>query len=278
MMSLLPFHWHLVEVVVLLLAALLHRVVVTNARQRRLALVGLAALLVVTIWPVGDLAASVSLSIATLQRLVIMLFVAPMLLLATPIPVIARLTRRAPVDWVTRHLAHPGLAMIVVTVMGTLTLSVPIVDWGARSSIGRDLIVLSSIATGVLLWLPALGLLPGAKRLSAAARAGYIFASALVVTSLSFVWIFAQHPLYPALEHQYALLHVTPIFDQQLAGFVAKLGCYLPMWIVAFTVFFHAEDQGVPVEDTPLHWADVERELERVDRQRARTLRRHRPQ
>lgn len=277
-MSLLPFHWHLVEVLVLVLATLLHRVVVTDPSQRRFALGGLVALLAVTVWPFGDLAASVSLTAATVQRLVIMLFVAPMLLLATPVPVLARLTRRAPVDWVTRHLAHPGLAMILVTVTGTLTLSVPIVDFGARSSIGRDLIVLSTITTGLILWIPALGVLPGAKRLSAAARAGYVFASALVVTSLSFVWIFAQHPLYPALQHQYALLHLTPLFDQQLAGFVAKLGCYLPMWIVAFLIFFHAEDQGVPVEDTPLHWADVERELERVDRQRARTLRRHRPQ
>jgi cytochrome c oxidase assembly factor CtaG len=116
------------------------------------------------------------------------------------------------------------------------------------------------------------------KRLSAAARAAYLVASAIVVTSLSFVWIFSRHALYPALHHQYALLHVTPVFDQQLAGFVAKLGCYLPMWAVALTIFFNAERGGIPAEETPLHWADVERHLLRVDRQRTRTLRRHRPE
>ena len=82
--------------------------------------------------------------------------------------------------------------------------------------------------------------------------------------------------MYPALHHQHALLHVTPLFDQQLAGFVAKFGAYVPMWWVAFVIFSRAEEQGTPTEETPLHWADVERELLRVDRQRARTLRHHR--
>ncbi len=71
---------------------------------------------------------------------------------------------------------------------------------------------------------------------------------------------------------------MTPLFDQQLAGFVAKIGCYVPMWAIAFTIFFNAEDQGVSVEESPLHWADVERQLLRIDRQRARALRRHQPE
>jgi cytochrome c oxidase assembly factor CtaG len=276
--SLLPFRWHIAEVLLIVAAGVAHHLVVTSTRERRLALYALLALLVVTIWPVGDIAASVSLTVATVQRLVIMLFVAPLLLMATPTNVLARLTRPRPIDAVTRLLAHPGVAVVIVTVLGTATLASPVVDWGARSSIGRDLVLLTVLSIGLVLWLPALGVLPGAKRLSPAARAGYIFASALIVTSLSFVWIFSQHSLYPALHHQYALLHMTPLFDQQLAGFVAKLGCYIPMWAVAFTIFFHAEERGTPIEETPLHWADVERQLLRVDRQRERAIRRHQPE
>jgi cytochrome c oxidase assembly factor CtaG len=276
--SLLPFRWHIAEVLLIVAAGVAHHLVVTSTRERRLALYALLALLVVTIWPVGDIAASVSLTVATVQRLVIMLFVAPLLLMATPTNVLARLTRPRPIDAVTRLLAHPGVAVVIVTVLGTATLASPVVDWGARSSIGRDLVLLTVLSIGLVLWLPALGVLPGAKRLSPAARAGYIFASALIVTSLSFVWIFSQHSLYPALHHQYALLHMTPLFDQQLAGFVAKLGCYIPMWAVAFTIFFHAEEHGTPIEETPLHWADVERQLLRVDRQRERAIRRHQPE
>jgi len=276
--SLLPFRWHIAEVLLIVAAGVAHHIVVTSKRERRLALYALVALLIVTVWPVGDLAASVSLTVATIQRLVIMLLVAPLLLMATPTSVLARLTRPRPVDAVTRLLAHPGFAVVIVTALGTATLVAPVVDWGARSSVGRDLVLLAVLFVGFVLWLPALGVLPGAKRLSPAGRAGYIFASALVVTSLSFVWIFSQHPLYPALHHQYALLHITPLFDQQLAGFVAKLGCYIPMWAVAFTIFFHAEERGTPIEETPLHWADVERQLLRVDRQRERAIRRHQPE
>jgi putative membrane protein len=276
--SLLPFHWHVAETLIIVAAGVVHHVVVTTKRERRFALWALIALLVVTVWPIGDLAASVSLTVATVQRLVIMLLVAPLLLMAMPTTVLDRITRPRPIDALTRLLSHPGFAVVVVTVLGTATLTTPVVDWGAHSSIGRDLVLIAVLFVGLVLWIPALGVMPGTRHLSPAARAGYVFASALVVTSLSFVWIFSQHSLYPALHHQRALLHMTPLFDQQLAGFVAKLGCYVPMWAVAFTIFWHAEDQGTPTEETPLHWADVERQLLRVDRQRERALRRHRPQ
>jgi cytochrome c oxidase assembly factor CtaG len=273
--SLLPFQWHVAEIVVVVGAGVAHHVVVTTTRERRYALLALVALLAVTIWPVGDIASSVSLSVATVQRLVIMLFVAPMLLKATPTAALARMTRPRLLDAITRRLAHPGVAIVVVTVLGTVTLSTPAVDWGAHSTFGRDLVLLTVLAAGVVLWLPALGVLPGARRLSPAGRAGYLFASSLVVTSLSFVWIFSRHSLYPALHHQHALLHVSALLDQQLAGFIAKFGCYAPMWAIAFTLFSRADERGEPVEETPLHWADVERQLLRVDRERERALRRH---
>jgi cytochrome c oxidase assembly factor CtaG len=275
---LLPFRWHIAEVLFIVAAGVGHHVVVAAKRERRLVRYALLALLVVTAWPMGDLASSVSLTAATIQRLVIMLLVAPFLLMATPTDVLVRLTRPRPVDALTRVLAHPGAAIVVVTVVGTLTLSTPVVDWGARSSLARAVILLVVLTVGLILWSPALGVMPGAKRLSPAARAGYLFASSLVVTSLSFVWIFSRHSLYPGLHHQYALLHMTPLLDQQLAGFVAKFGCYAPMWAVAFTIFSRAEEQGTPMEETPLHWADVERQLLRVDRQRERALRRHQPE
>jgi cytochrome c oxidase assembly factor CtaG len=275
---LLPFRWHIAEVLIIVAAGVGHHVVVSAKRERRLVRYALLALLAVTVWPMGDLASSVSLTAATIQRLVIMLLVAPLLLMATPTNVLARVTRPRPVDAVTRVLAHPGAAIVVVTVVGTLTLSTPVIDWGARSALARAGILLIVLTVGLILWIPALGVLPGAKRLSPTARAGYLFASSLVVTSLSFVWIFSRHSLYPGLHHQYALLHMTPLLDQQLAGFVAKFGCYAPMWAVAFTIFSRAEEQGTPMEETPLHWADVERQLLRVDRQRERALRRHQPE
>jgi cytochrome c oxidase assembly factor CtaG len=273
----LPFHWHLAEVLVVAVAGVAHHLVVSDPRLRRRAEVALVVLVAVIVWPVGDLAASVSLTVATLQRLVVMLFVAPMLLRATPTSVFDRLSRPAPVDRLTRVLSHPGMALVVVTVLGTLTLITPVVDWGARSALGRDVIVLMTLVAGVLLWLPALHVVPGTRVLSPIARAGYVFASSVVVTSLSIVWIFARHSLYPSLHFQERLVHLSPLLDQQIAGFVAKLGAYAPMWAIAFAIFARADREAVPIEETPLHWADVQRELLRVDRQRARERRRGPP-
>ena len=164
--------------------------------------------------------------------------------------------------------------MALVTVLGTLSLTSPVVDWGARSVLARDVVLLITLVSGLVLWLPALAIVPGTRHLSPIARAGYVFVSALVVTSLSIVWIFASHSLYPALHHQRDLVHLTALSDQRLAGFIAKLGAYLPMWAVAFTMFSRADERGLSVEETPLHWADVEREMLRIDRARVRTQRR----
>ena len=64
------------------------------------------------------------------------------------------------------------------------------------------------------------------------------------------------------------ILRISPLLDQQLAGFVAKLGAYVPMWIVAFVLFARAGDGEEP-DDATLRWVDVQREFERAERRRA---------
>ena len=277
MTTLLPFRWHLLELATIVVVGVAQRQMVASPRLRRHAVWALIALAVVVVWPIGDLAATVSITIATVQRLVIMLFVAPMFLLSLSTDVLVRLTRPPLVDTVVRWVTRPGVAVALVTIVGTATLSSPLVDWGARSPFARDVVLAGVLACGVLLWLPALSIVPGTRHLSPTARAGYVFVSSLVVTSLSFVWIFSRHPLYSALHHQHAILHVSALLDQQLAGFVAKFGAYIPMWAVAFTIFSRSDDRGEAIEDAPLHWADVEREMLRVDRRRAREARRRGP-
>lgn len=276
-MNLPAFQWHLPELAFFVVVLVAHHHAVHDAHQRRRIRWAVLAFALVTVWPIGDLASSVSLTVATVQRLVLMLLVAPLLLLGTPTAVLAKLTRPAPVDLVVRGLGSPVGSLLSVTLIGSLTLTVPVVDFGAHSSWGRALTLAVVVGIGLILWTPILGVVPGTRKLSPAARAGFTFFSALVVTSFSFVWIFSFHPLYPALHNQFRDLHMSALFDQQLAGFVAKIGCYVPMWIYAFQLFFRAEDEGVPVEETPLHWEDVERQLQRIDRSRQRRIRRHQP-
>ena len=66
------------------------------------------------------------------------------------------------------------------------------------------------------------------------------------------------------IHHQADQAIGAALLDQQLAGFVSKLGAYAPMWAVAFTLLARS-GEGDP-DDRPLRWVDVERELERADR------------
>ncbi|HUD68660.1 MAG TPA: cytochrome c oxidase assembly protein [Acidimicrobiales bacterium] len=271
MTSLLPPTWHpallaalVVATGVYLVATRRGELAANRSELRRFAAAVLLAYLVCS-WPLGDLAAHVSITAVVVQRLVLMLAVAPLLLSSLPDALIARLTRRHTVDRVMHAVVHPAIAIAVVTVIGTVTLVPAVISWGSSSVLAGGLFIAVTLGLGLVLWMPILGSIPGLPRLSYTAKGGYLLAASLVVTSLSFVWIFARHPMYGSLSHQTRILGISPLLDQQLAGFVSKLGAYFPMWAIAFVLFARAGDGGE--SDQPdLRWIDVQRELERVDR------------
>jgi cytochrome c oxidase assembly factor CtaG len=216
-------------------------------------------------WPLGDLAAHVSITAVVVQRLVLMLAVAPLLLRSLPDALVARATRHRGVDQVLRVVVRPAIAIAIVTVVGTVTLLPVVITWGSSSAPAGAVFIAVTLGLGLVLWMPILGSVPGLPRLSYTAKGAFFLAASLVVTSLSFVWIFSRHPMYPSLTHQTKILGISPLLDQQLAGFASKFGAYFPMWAIAFVLFARAGDGGE--SDQPdLRWIDVQRELERVDR------------
>jgi cytochrome c oxidase assembly factor CtaG len=269
--SLLPPSWHPALAVALVVLAAGYAIATTrpSTRATRIEQVRFASALAVTwvacAWPLGDLAAHVSITATVLQRLLLMLAVAPLVVLSVPIALVARCTRPAPLDRLSSALCHPAVAILLVTVVGTVTLAPAVVTWGATSSAAGAVVVAVTLLVGMVLWLPVLGRAPGTRRLSYVAKGGYLMAASLVVTSLSFVWIFSRHVLYPSLSHQHAILAMSPIVDQQLAGYVAKFGAYVPLWAVAFVLFARSSDREED-DGATLRWVDVERELERADR------------
>lgn len=270
MTSLLPPRWHPVLVVVLAAGAVICWIVarrlaipVSRAQRTRFAL-ALLALLLAYGWPLGDLAARVSLAALVLQRLLVLLAAAPLFLSSLPVDVTARLTRPTVLDRALQLVSKPGVAVPVVTVIGTISLLPSVVGWTTSTPAAGATMCLLNLVLGAVLWLPILSVVPGTRRLSYVGKGAYLFVSSLVVNVLSIVWIFARHPMYPCFHNQRLVLGISPLLDQQLAGFVAKLGAYAPMWSIAFVLLARAgsDDQG----DEPLRWADVQRELERGER------------
>jgi cytochrome c oxidase assembly factor CtaG len=228
---------------------------------------GLAIVLVAVTWPLGDLAAHWSLLALVVQRLLLMLAVPPLVVAGTPGTIIVALTRPAPIDAVLKIVVKPIPAVAIVTVVSVGSLTTGAVGWAAGSDLARTLVQLLILATGFVLWAPVLTEFPGAHRLSSLGRGGYLIVQSIVPSFLSVVWIFARHSLYPAYDHRIAVLGLSPVLDQQLAGFLAKLSTIAVLWTVAFTIMTRAQlTEGTDEDPDPLLWADVEREIERAER------------
>jgi len=223
-------------------------------------------------WPLADLAARWSLLALVTQRLLLMLAVPPLLVAGTPRPVIVRLTRPAAVDALLRQAVKPVPAVLFVTVVAVGTLTTGPVGLAAHSPIARVVIQILVLLSGFVLWAPVLTELPGAKPLSAVGRGAYLIVQSIVPSFLSVVWIFARRPLYPSYDHHVAVLGMSAVLDQQLAGFLAKLCTIAVLWTVAFSLMTRAHVTVEAGEDPePLLWSDVEREIQRADRRARRS-------
>ena len=270
------FDWHLHVVWLLALPVLVGGYLWTvrrrpewaaTGRQQVLFVLGAVVLVGAVTWPLADLATHWLLMALVLQRLLLTLAVPSLLVLGTPRPLIARLTRPAVVDAVLRVAVRPLPAIGIVTVVAVGTLTTGAVDLAARSDVFRVVVELLVLGSGFVLWAPVLSELPGAPHLSALGRGGYLIVQSIVPSFLSIVWIFARHSLYPSFSHEGKVVGMTPLLDQQLAGFLAKLSTIAVLWTVAFVIMTRAEGAERKGKDSdPLLWSDVERELERADR------------
>ncbi len=226
---------------------------------------------VATSWPLGDLAAHWSLTALVVQRLVLALAVAPLLLLGLPYDVIQSLTRPRPIDAVLTRIERPPAAIATVTVVLVGSMLPALVAAQASSAAVRAALDLVTVAAGLILWIPVIGRVPGIRRPKPVVRFGYLVGQAIVPAFLSVVYIFSAHPLYPTFSRSKQAVGMRPLVDQQIAGFVSKLSMLFVLLGVGAVVLARASRSEDESEvDEPLVWADVERELERAARREAR--------
>ena len=228
------------------------------------------ALLVALTWPLADLARHWSLTMLVTQRLLLMLLAAPLLWIGLPDDVLAALTRPPPVDALLARLQRPPVAVVVVTAVSIGSMTPGLVRLQATSLVARGIIDAVVVLAGVVLWLPVIGRLPGTPRPKPIVRFGYLVFQAVVPAFLSFIYIFSTHPLYRTFAGSKAALHLRPLTDQQVAGFVSKLSLLIVLLTVGSVVLARASVTEDDTVDEPLIWSDVERAFERADRRRRR--------
>lgn len=239
-------------------------------RQRIAFWCGVGFLFVALSWPVADLAQHTSLLLIVFQRQLLVLGAAPCLLFGTPMAITARLTRPAAIDAVASRLARPVPALATTTILLFVTAIPPSISAASSSTFVRTLLVVLTMVAGITLWLPVIVRVPGNPHLSDIGKAGYLVAQSLAPTFLSFAWIFARRPLYASLRGQHHALGFNALSDQQLSAYLSKLLTFGILWTVAYVLFSRAADTDEDAADDPLHWVDVQRSLERLDRQERR--------
>lgn len=273
------FHAHLLGLALAVAAVVAYLLAVRRSRwrattsQRLRFVAGVALALAASAWPLGDLAAHWLLTALVVQRLVLLLGVAALLLWGTPEALLADLTRPAPLDAVVRTCTRPVNAVVVVTVVSVGTLTAPAVSAQSSSPVARGALELLLVLAGLVLWAPIHGRLPGTRRPSAIGCAAYLVVQSIVPSFLSVVWILSRHPLYPVYAHTPHLWGMAPLTDQIVAGFAAKFGTIAVLWTVAFVIITRADRHGALERGAELRWADVEREFQRVDRRGRRDRR-----
>ena len=228
---------------------------------------GVGAAVVALTWPVADLAAHFSLTALVVQRLLLTVAVPPFILLGMPYDVLQWLTRPAPVDTALAWFRRPGVAIVVFAVIAVGSMAGGLVDAQSSSAIARGLLDAALVLAGFVLWIPVIGRIPGIQRLRPVGRFTYLVVQAVLPAFLSFIYIFAKHPLYPVFSRSHLAIGLRPLTDQQIAGFVSKLSFLFVMLTVGGVVLSraHAADEEFG-EGEPLVWADVERHFERADR------------
>jgi cytochrome c oxidase assembly factor CtaG len=255
--------------------ALLHRRLVAASthplrweQARILRFVGALAVTVVAMgWPLGDLAAHWSLAALVLQRCILVLAVASLLLAGLPDDVIRWATRPAPVDRLILRVVRPPAAVVTVTVLLVGSMAPVLVAAQSRSPVARGLLAVVALVAGIVLWLPIIGRVPGITRPRPMIRAVYLVAQGVVPVFLSFIFILATRPLYPTLAHSRGVVGLAPLNDQQVAGFVSKLSFLITLLAVAAAILVRSPDTDDDLgPEDPLVWADVERHFERADR------------
>ena len=107
-----------------------------TSKQRLAFGVGMLSVLVVGSWPLEDLATHWSLTALVVQRLLLVLLAAPMLLASLPAALAARLTRPRAIDSVLAFVSKPVAAVVIFTAIAVGTLLTPAV--AAQSSLSHS--------------------------------------------------------------------------------------------------------------------------------------------
>lgn len=215
---------------------------------------GIGLLLVVSNWPLHDLAETSLYWVHMTNHLVMTLVVPPLLLLG--------LTRQMAdyifgARWVLpwlRYLARPAPAFAIFN-LGLIASHWPeAVALSLRNSLAHFLIHAFLFLSGILMWIPVVSRSTLVPRLRPPSRMVYLFLNSILPTFPASFLTFSHVALYPAYGDSAEAFGLSAVEDQTIAGLIMKLGGTLLLWaVIAITWFKWANDEK--------RWDQIEQDL-----------------
>ena len=225
-----------------------------SKQEKSLFYSGLALLLIVSNWPLHDLAEASLYWVHMTNHLVMTLVVPPLLLLGLNRRMSDYLFgRRLVLPWL-RYLARPGAAFAIFN-LGMVASHWPdAVALSLRNELAHFLIHAFLFLSGILMWIPVMSRSSLVPQLRPPMRMVYLFLNSILPTIPASLLTFSHVPIYPAYGDAALAFGLTAVEDQTIAGLIMKVGGTLLLWaVIAITWFKWANDEK--------RWDQIEQDL-----------------
>lgn len=200
--------------------------------------VGLAAMWLVSDWPIHDVAERQLYSIHMVQHLTLSLVVAPLLLLGTPAWLARLVLVRLRLLGTTRRFARFLPATIVFNAVVVVMHIPAVVSAGLGSSSVHFVLHTLVLTSALVVWLPLVSPLPEIPRLAPPLQMLYLLLQSLIPTIPASFLLYGSAPLYRDYERFTRLWGISVSSDETIAGLLMKTGPGIVTGIVITIIFF----------------------------------------
>ncbi len=199
---------------------------------------GSLTILLALISPLDELGDNYFFSAHMLQHALLVFVAPPMLMAGTPAWLVDALIRRRAIQPLARIVTHPVAAYLLFNLVFAGWHFPALYEAALENENIHIFEHLCFLVTAVLNWWPVLSpsrLLP---RLPPLVQILYLFLDSIPCTVLGVVIVFQPGILYPTYAAAPALLGVSPLLDQQIAGLIMAMPAAMSYLVVISIVFF----------------------------------------
>lgn len=209
-----------------------------DVRRDRWFLLGVLLLWLALDWPAGPLGAGYLASVHMGQVLVLSLLAPAFLLMGVPRGAFRALEGDSLVARIVDRGTHPVAGLVLFNAVLVSTHVPAVLDTLSSTQAGMLAMDLAWLVGGLAFWWPVLAPVPRRPWFNDFFQIGYLFLNTIPATIPYGFLVFADFPLYATYELAPPVAGIASVTDQQIAGFIMKLGGGLVLWTAMTILFF----------------------------------------